>query len=94
MVKEHEATNAYQNKLYSHKLQRIWLMWVQPKYIEQTPPQYMHMCDVYKRFYSCRQCNIPRFYQILEWNFYFYFVVLIEISQVFKTFWVYLKALL
>jgi hypothetical protein len=39
-------------------------------------------------------CNIPRFYQILEGNFCFCFVVLIEISQGFKTFWDYLEALL
>jgi hypothetical protein len=41
-----------------------------------------------------QSCNIPRFYQILEWNFCFCFVVMIEISQGFKTFWVYLKVLL
>jgi hypothetical protein len=39
-------------------------------------------------------CNIPRFYQILGKKFCACFVVLIEISQGFKTFWVYLKALL
>jgi hypothetical protein len=36
---------------------------------------------------SARTCNIPRFYQILGGNFCFCFVVLIEISQGFKTFW-------
>jgi hypothetical protein len=40
-------------------------------------------------------CNIPRFYQILEGNFCaFVLLRLIENSQGFKTFWVYLKALL
>jgi hypothetical protein len=36
-------------------------------------------------------CHNPGFYQFLEWNFCFCFVVLIEISQGFKTFEVYLK---
>jgi hypothetical protein len=43
---------------------------------------------------SATICNIPRFYQILGDFFCFCFVVLIEISQGFKTFRVYLKALL
>jgi hypothetical protein len=38
------------------------------------------------RYNPIALCNIPRFYQILEWNFCFVLLVLIEISQGFKTF--------
>jgi hypothetical protein len=42
--------------------------------------------DQRQKYTLMKRCNIPRFYQILEEIFCFCFVVLIEISQGFKTF--------
>jgi hypothetical protein len=39
-------------------------------------------------------CNIPKFYQILEWNFCFDLLCWLKFHRDLKTFWVCLKDLL